>query len=90
MKRYDWRVLAACRGIDPELFFPVSPDGPSLDEVRRAKAVCGDCVVRRECLEFALGTGQRHGVWGGLTEDERRFLRVPRQRNPGDGVRRSA
>jgi WhiB family redox-sensing transcriptional regulator len=80
METLDWRILAACRGADPELFFPVS----GLDQVQRAKAVCGGCLVRRDCLLFALATGQQYGVWGGLTETERRFLIVPRQRPGAD------
>jgi WhiB family transcriptional regulator, redox-sensing transcriptional regulator len=70
--RADWRDHAACRFADPELFFPVSPAGPSLDQAeRRARAVCATCPVRRECLQFALATRQAHGVWGGMSERER-------------------
>ncbi|MBO0786302.1 MAG: WhiB family transcriptional regulator [Actinobacteria bacterium] len=71
----DWWARAACRSADPELFFPISALGPSLDQVAAAKAVCGDCRVRQECLSFALSTGQVHGVWGGLSADERRGMR---------------
>jgi WhiB family transcriptional regulator, redox-sensing transcriptional regulator len=67
----DWRVLSACRSVDPELFFPISSAGPSLEQVAEAKAVCASCLVRRQCLAFAMRTGQRHGIWGGLTEEER-------------------
>ena len=71
----DWRQRAACLPVDPDLFFPVSAEGRSLEQVARAKAVCARCRVRRECLAFALGTGQAHGVWGGLSEQERRPTR---------------
>jgi WhiB family redox-sensing transcriptional regulator len=67
-----WRRLAACRDADPELFFPVSASGPSLDQITQAKAICADCPVRRQCLVFALNTRQNHGIWGGMTDEERR------------------
>jgi WhiB family transcriptional regulator, redox-sensing transcriptional regulator len=68
----NWRSLAACQSADPDLFFPVSSSGPSLAQVAQAKAICAGCQVRRECLAFALRTDQVHGVWGGLSEQERR------------------
>jgi WhiB family redox-sensing transcriptional regulator len=71
----DWWARAACRSADPELFFPISALGPSLDQAAAAKSVCEDCQVRQECLSFALSTGQAHGVWGGLSADERRGMR---------------
>jgi WhiB family transcriptional regulator, redox-sensing transcriptional regulator len=77
----DWRLLAACRHADPELFFPVSPSGPSLDQVTQAKAICAGCPVRQQCLAFALDTRQDHGVWGGMSEEERRP-----QAGPGNNV----
>jgi WhiB family transcriptional regulator, redox-sensing transcriptional regulator len=67
----NWRQRAACRFIDPELFFPVSDSGTSLNQVTRAKAVCTACEVQSECLAFAVRTRQDHGIWGGMTEDER-------------------
>ncbi len=70
----DWRLRAACRDIDPELFFPLSPDGPGVTQIQQAKAVCATCPVQPECLAFALATGQSDGVWGGLTENERSQL----------------
>lgn len=67
----NWRLLAACRSAEPDLFFPVSSSGKSLEQVNEAKAVCARCLVRRQCLAFALLTRQVHGIWGGLTEQER-------------------
>ncbi len=67
-----WWQLAACRSADPDLFFPVSGAGPALAQAAAAKAVCAACPVRRECLTYAIFTRQQHGIWGGLTEDERR------------------
>lgn len=70
----DWRLSAACRDTDPELFFPVTDVGPGAQQVERAKAVCARCPVREACLSFALESGLDHGVFGGLTERERRTL----------------
>jgi WhiB family transcriptional regulator, redox-sensing transcriptional regulator len=67
----DWRSAAACHDTDPDLFFPLSAAGKSLEQAERAKAICAGCPVRRSCLAFALRTGQVHGIWGGLTEEER-------------------
>ena len=69
--RPDWRDEAACLHTDPELFFPISASGPAREQAAEAKAICAICPVRRECLTFALRTGQLHGIWGGTTEDER-------------------
>ncbi|HEY9376096.1 MAG TPA: WhiB family transcriptional regulator [Jiangellaceae bacterium] len=71
----DWRHVAACRDEDPELFFPIGNTGPALLQIEEAKSVCRRCPVREECLQFALETGQDAGVWGGLSEDERRALK---------------
>ncbi|MGH8900051.1 MAG: WhiB family transcriptional regulator [Egibacteraceae bacterium] len=76
----DWRHRAACRGLDPELFFPIGATGPALDQAEQAKAVCARCPVAEACLDWALTTNQLDGVWGCKTEDERRALR--RQRKP--------
>lgn len=67
----NWMSLAACHSADPDLFFPVSDYGRSQDQVAQAKAVCAGCQVRHECLSFALRTRQAHGIWGGMTEQER-------------------
>jgi WhiB family redox-sensing transcriptional regulator len=71
----DWRHIAACRDEDPELFFPIGNTGPALLQIEEAKSVCRRCPVREECLQFALETGPDAGVWGGLSEDERRALK---------------
>ncbi|HMK99578.1 MAG TPA: WhiB family transcriptional regulator [Acidimicrobiales bacterium] len=68
-----WRKRAACRGIDPEVFFPATDE-----EAEEAKAICAMCPVRHACLEHALANREREGVWGGATERERR--RILRQR----------
>ena len=71
----DWRHRAACRDQDPELFFPVSEMGPGARQTEQAKAVCARCPVRAECLEYALDNALDHGIYGGMTESERRTLR---------------
>ncbi|HXF73738.1 MAG TPA: WhiB family transcriptional regulator [Actinomycetota bacterium] len=71
----DWIRRARCRDEDPELFFPIGTTGPAASQLARAKAICRLCPVRLECLEWALETGQDAGVWGGLSEEERRALR---------------
>jgi WhiB family redox-sensing transcriptional regulator len=68
-----WQERANCLGVDPDLFFPER--GAS---TREAKAVCWGCEVRGDCLEYALRHGEKFGIWGGLSERERR--RVRRQR----------
>jgi WhiB family transcriptional regulator, redox-sensing transcriptional regulator len=70
-ERELWREAAACRDTDPELFFPISSHGQSREQSERAKDFCMRCPVVRCCLEFALRTRQMHGVWGGMTEEER-------------------
>ena len=68
----DWRHRAICRDEDPELFFPVGTSGPALLQIAEAKTVCRRCPVVSECLTWALESGQDAGVWGGMSEDERR------------------
>jgi WhiB family transcriptional regulator, redox-sensing transcriptional regulator len=74
----DWRTRAACRDENPELFFPVGTSGPAVAQIGRAKVVCARCLVRVDCLDWALSTRQSVGVWGGLAEDERRTRRRTR------------
>jgi WhiB family transcriptional regulator, redox-sensing transcriptional regulator len=71
----DWRHHAACRDEDPELFFPIGNTGPALLQIDEAKRVCTRCKVMSDCLQWALDSGQDAGVWGGLSEDERRALK---------------
>lgn len=76
----DWRHSALCRDEDPELFFPIGTSGPAERQIEEGKAVCRRCPVTRECLQWALETGQDAGVWGGMSEDERRALKRRTQR----------
>ena len=69
-----WQVDALCAQTDPEAFFPEK--GGS---TRDAKKVCGACPVRQECLDYAMANDERFGIWGGLSERERRRLRKTQQ-----------
>ncbi|MGH8903980.1 MAG: WhiB family transcriptional regulator [Egibacteraceae bacterium] len=77
---HAWRAKAACLDMDTEAFFPTGVTGAALAQIEQAKAICQRCPVATPCLEWALATHQDAGVWGGLTEDERRTLRRERQR----------
>ena len=66
----SWQEQALCAQTDPEAFFPEK--GGS---TREAKRVCGSCDVRVDCLEYALANDERFGIWGGLSERERRRLK---------------
>jgi WhiB family redox-sensing transcriptional regulator len=70
----DWRDHAACRDVDPDLFFPFGTSGASMLQIDEAKQICRACPVCGPCLRWALDSGDA-GVWGGTTEDERRNLR---------------
>lgn len=65
----DWHARALCGQTDPESFFPEK--GGS---TREAKRICRDCEVRAECLEWAVDHQERFGIWGGLSERDRRKL----------------
>ena len=72
-----WQRKAACRGPESVLFFPPTvPEHRAERDAReaRAKQICGECGVRFECLDYALRIREPHGIWGGLSESERRAL----------------
>lgn len=77
----DWRHRAACRDEEPELFHPVGSTGPALLQIEEAKAVCRRCSVMEICLAYALEEGIDSGLWGGMSEDERKALKRRAQRN---------
>jgi WhiB family redox-sensing transcriptional regulator len=79
----DFRHLAACREEDPELFFPIGETGPALLQIEEARAVCRRCPVMEACGDWALaaGTDADAGVWGGLSEEERRSIKRRAARN---------
>jgi WhiB family redox-sensing transcriptional regulator len=76
----DWRDRSACHGVDPELFFPIGIGHVALAQTKLARALCATCAVRGDCLTWALDSGQEFGVWGGLSEEERRSLKRRRAR----------
>jgi len=69
----SWQDLANCQGANADLFFPER--GAS---TRAAKTICRECQVRVECLEFAIVSSEKFGIWGGLSERERRKIRRQR------------
>ena len=73
----EWMQRAACKGMDPEIFFPEAAHGPAGDE---ARAVCETCPVRVQCLEYALANVEPDGIWGGKTWRQRRKIRSDRRR----------
>jgi WhiB family redox-sensing transcriptional regulator len=72
-----WQLQAACRGPQSEVFFPPSQSERKHDRLereRRAKAICGICPVRSDCLTYAMEIRESHGIWGGLSESERKSM----------------
>ena len=76
----SWRLDAACRASDPDLFFPVGTIGPALSQIDEAKRICRACPAQAACLAWATDHGVTSGVWGGTTEEERRVLRRPAEK----------
>jgi WhiB family redox-sensing transcriptional regulator len=70
-----WRNRAACLDEDPELFFPIGNTSPAHDQIQEAKVICHRCEVIETCLKWAMESHQDAGVWGGLSDDERRSLK---------------
>ena len=68
-----WQVDANCKDKDPDLFFPNR--GAS---TRKAKQICSECTVQEHCLEYAIVNAEKFGIWGGLSERERRKIRKDR------------
>ena len=76
----DWRAAGACLGADPDLFFPIAVGEAAGTQVALALRICDRCQVRQQCLEFAMRTGESHGIWGGTTPDDRARARRARTR----------
>lgn len=68
----SWMRHAACRGVDPKLFFPEERSSDTVSTIRNAKKVCESCVVRVPCLDY--GKYEQHGIWGGTSRNERRKI----------------
>jgi WhiB family redox-sensing transcriptional regulator len=73
MGQPDFKHRGACRKADPELFFPVGNSGPAVAQARAAKSVCRGCPVLAACRDYALAhpDATEHGIWAGMTADER-------------------
>jgi WhiB family redox-sensing transcriptional regulator len=69
-----WQDEAACKTLPLEMFFP-----PAEQEAEAAKSICSGCTVKEPCLEAALAAGERFGIWGGLTSDERQTIAARRR-----------
>ena len=74
-----WRQHAACREVDPAVFFPVGVTGAAVAAIAAAKTVCEGCAAQAACLEFAISTNQEYGIWGGTSEEDRRDIRRARR-----------
>ena len=78
----NWRAASACLNADPDLFFPVAVGNAVSKQVSRALRLCQECTVRQHCLDFAMQTGEKEGIWGGTTPEERIRARRARNRRP--------
>jgi WhiB family transcriptional regulator, redox-sensing transcriptional regulator len=82
----EWQAAGACLSADPEIFFPVSGTGASTPQIEQARRICAGCQVRRECLDWAMNSGEMHGIWGGTTPEDRTRARrkdAARRRHAG-------
>jgi WhiB family transcriptional regulator, redox-sensing transcriptional regulator len=82
MDLWDWQSQAACRDVNPELFFSPESERGVRKRAREmvAKSLCGTCPVQPECRQHALSVGEPYGVWGGTTESERDNTMLPEHR----------
>ena len=71
----DWMLEGGCVYADTDLFFPVGSSMKAMKQANEAKAICMECPVVNECLDYAIRTNQDSGIWGGATEDERKSIR---------------
>ena len=95
----DWRAAGACLSADPDLFFPIASGQVAARQITQAQLICSGCGVRQQCLDFAMRTGEVHGIWGGTIPEDRirtrrRMMRRHRarrswQRDEAPGVRAS-
>jgi WhiB family transcriptional regulator, redox-sensing transcriptional regulator len=82
----NWRAESACLNADPDMFFPVAAGTAASKQVSLALRICQGCPVRQHCLDFAMRSGEKEGIWGGTTPEER--IRARRARNRRAGRRR--
>lgn len=85
---HDWRAVAPCASLDPDLFFDRAEEDPAAEA--EAKATCGSCPFRENCLTTAMIANEEWGIWGGMTPDERKDYRPLWQKlNGGRGAVRT-
>ena len=84
-----WQLYGACRTLaDPDVMFPVGKGGPTATQERQAKAICADCPVIQQCRTWALNNREEWGVWGGMSEADRRAaLKTGSKRDDATGNR---
>ena len=85
---WDWQLMGACRGEDPDTFFhPEGERGPAREaRERAAKAVCATCPVLTQCAAHALAVREPYGVWGGMSEDDRETVYQQQRRRLATAV----
>ena len=81
LEQEAWMEEGSCVYANTELFFPVGSSMKAIKQSNEAKAICNECVVKIDCLEYAIRTNQDSGVWGGTTEEERKSLRREYRKN---------
>jgi WhiB family transcriptional regulator, redox-sensing transcriptional regulator len=84
----NWRAASACLNADPDMFFPVAVGTAASSQVSRALRMCQACPVKQQCLDFAVQSGEKEGIWGGTTPEERvRARRAHHRRLAGRALR---
>ena len=78
----NWRAASACLNTEPDVFFPVAVGSAASEQISRALRICQGCPVRQQCLDFAMRSGEKDGIWGGTTPEERIRARRARNRRP--------
>ena len=78
----NWRAESACLNTDPDVFFPVAVGTAAGKLVTRALRICDGCPVKQQCLDYAMRSGEKDGIWGGTTPEERIRARRARNRRP--------
>jgi WhiB family redox-sensing transcriptional regulator len=71
----NWKLQGSCNSYPYELMWPVGTTGPAEAQTSQAKAVCAACPIETKCLQYAVENHEAYGIWGGLTEEERRQIR---------------
>ena len=81
LERESWMENGSCIYANSELFFLFGSSMKAIKKANEAKAVCNECFVKVDCLEYAVRTNQDSGVWGGATEEERKSIRREYKKN---------